>query len=295
MSETFDRGNIRPAELKMNRQTVSTQPAATPTFWRDAALPYIEARAVEDGRKVCYAKHAHDTFSIGAINGGRSMYLNGTDRQHTGKGAVVVINPEDVHACHSIDDEPWSYIMLYVDVPWLTDLQRESGGSQRQGFNRFATTMTTRPDLHAGLNRLHGILTDEGADILQKESAARMFFGEVQLALGETTPAPVRTSNPKLARAAEFIRANLTRSLKLDEICAAVDLSPSYLIRAFKQRYGMTPHAYLVNCRIEYSRSELRQGRAIADVAAEAGFADQAHLQRAFRQFTAATPNQYRG
>jgi AraC-like DNA-binding protein len=57
----------------------------------------------------------------------------------------------------------------------------------------------------------------------------------------------------------------------------------------------MTPHAYLVNCRIEYSRAQLKRGRAIADVALEAGFADQAHLQRVFRQFTAATPRQYRG
>lgn len=279
----------------MNRGTASIQRSTTPTFWREAALPYIEARCVEDGRKVCYAKHAHDTFSIGAINGGRSTYLNGTNRQHIGTGSLVVINPEDVHACNPIDDEPWSYLMFYVDVPWLTDLQREFGARQGQGFSRFSATMTTRPDLHTGLNRLYGILTDEHADILQKESAARIFFGEVQLALGGTVAEPVQASNPKLARAAEFIRANLTRAVKLDEICAAADLSSSYLIRSFKQRYGMTPHAYLVNCRIEYSRSELKRGRAIADVAAEAGFADQAHLQRAFRQFTATTPRQYRG
>jgi AraC-like DNA-binding protein len=50
-----------------------------------------------------------------------------------------------------------------------------------------------------------------------------------------------------------------------------------------------------VNRRIEFSRAQLRRGRAIAEVAADAGFADQAHLQRAFRQFVAATPGQYRG
>lgn len=279
----------------MNRGTVPSQLASAPTFWREAALPYIEARSVEDGRKVCYAKHAHDTFSIGAINGGRSTYLNGTDRQHIGTGALVVINPEDVHACNPIDDDPWSYLMLYVDVRWLTDLQREFGASGHRGFGRFSTTMTTRPDLHAGLNRLYGILADESTEILKKESAVRIFFGQVQLALGGTTPPPVRRSNPKLARAAEFIRGNFARSLMLDEICAASGLSPSYLIRAFKQRYGMTPHAYLVNCRIEFSRSELKRGRAIVEVAAEAGFADQAHLQRTFRQFTATTPSRYRG
>jgi AraC-like DNA-binding protein len=55
----------------------------------------------------------------------------------------------------------------------------------------------------------------------------------------------------------------------------------------------LTPHAYQINGRIEYSRALLRQGRAIAEVALEAGFADQAHLQRTFRQWVAATPGQY--
>jgi AraC-like DNA-binding protein len=38
----------------------------------------------------------------------------------------------------------------------------------------------------------------------------------------------------------------------------------------------------------------LKRGRAIAEVAAQVGFADQAHLQRAFRERVAATPGQYR-
>ena len=56
----------------------------------------------------------------------------------------------------------------------------------------------------------------------------------------------------------------------------------------------MTPHAYQVNCRIEFSRAQLRKGVPIAAVAAEAGFADQAHLQRTFKRIVAATPGQYR-
>jgi AraC-like DNA-binding protein len=97
-----------------------------------------------------------------------------------------------------------------------------------------------------------------------------------------------------IARAADFIRDNYKQLLKPKDICSAAGLSVSYLIRAFKDEYGMTPHAYLVNCRIEFARSQLRKGRSIAAVALESGFADQAHLQRAFKRFVAATPGQYR-
>lgn len=272
-----------------------TKAATTPIFWRDEALPFIEGRSIADGRKVCYAKHTHDTFSIGAISCGRSVYLNGSVKERVGAGALVLINPEAVHACNPIEDQPWSYVMLYVDVSWLMNLQQDLGQCRGDGFHAYSATMTTRPDLYVGLNRLYGILTDERADPLQKQSEAHAFFAALHTALGDTAaqsglPSP---SNPKLLRAAEYIRANYMRPVKLDEICAAANLSPSYLIRSFKERYGMTPHAYLVNRRIEYCRSQLRRGRAIADVAVEAGFADQAHLQRAFRQLTAATPGQY--
>ncbi|HEY3596014.1 MAG TPA: AraC family transcriptional regulator [Paraburkholderia sp.] len=265
-----------------------------PRFWRDETLSFVEARTVHDGRSVCYAKHSHETFSIGAVTAGVNTYINGRLRERVGVGHVVVMNPGDVHACNPIDCEPWSYRMLYVDVPWLADLQHQLGFSHSRDFRAFSMALTAHRDLYAGFNRLYSLLTSVDEEHLRKHSALLIFFSEVQRWLNPA-PATVCESNHKLARAAEYIRDNCTRSLKLDEICSAAELSASYLIRAFKRCYGMTPHAYLMNRRIEYSRSHLRRGRTIAEVAIEAGFSDQAHLQRAFRQFMAATPGQYRG
>ena len=267
--------------------------ASAPRFWRNDALPFIEVRSIEDGREVCYAKHSHETFSIGAVTGGRSEYLNRHAREWIGAGAVVMMNPDDVHACNPVADERWSYRMMHVDVAWLTSLQHELGSSENHAFRAFSQTMTTDAELFDGLNRLHAILIDDDADMLRKQSAAITFFSEVQNRLNPTL-LPDHDASRQLARAAEFIADNCTRSLKLEDICEAADLSASHLIRAFKQRYGMTPHAYLINRRIQYSRAQLRRGRVIADVALDAGFADQAHLQRIFKRLVAATPGQYR-
>lgn len=68
-----------------------------PRFWRDAALPFIEARAIGDGRKVCYSRHSHDHFSIGAITAGRSTYLHERSKFQVKSGTVVLMNPGDVH------------------------------------------------------------------------------------------------------------------------------------------------------------------------------------------------------
>lgn len=141
--------------------------------------------------------------------------------------------------------------------------------------------------------RLQAQLHDGQADRFEKESAVVDFATTLQARLD---PAPQRLAevDNRLTRAAEFIADNCTRPLALGDICAAAGLSESYLIRAFRQRYGLTPHAFLIDRRIRYSRARLRRGHAIADVAVDAGFADQAHLHRAFKRLVAATPGQYR-
>ncbi|WP_025111486.1 AraC family transcriptional regulator [Pseudomonas sp. H1h] len=276
------------------KHAAAKNPEKAPRFWRDDALPFIEARAIADGREVCYARHSHAHFSIGAITAGRSIYVHEHAQFEVAAGTVVLMNPGDVHACNPIDDQPWSYLMLYVETPWLTDLQHQLGFSAELAFRRFSSTHLNDPRLFRELQGLYDTLVDEQQDALRKQSAAVEFFSDLQ---GHLNPAerPLREPNFKLERAADFIRERCTALLSLDDICTAAQLSPSYLIRAFKLHYGMTPHAFLVNQRIQFARERLRNGQLIADVALEAGFADQAHFQRAFKQYLAATPGQYRG
>ncbi|RQS76787.1 AraC family transcriptional regulator [Burkholderia sp. Bp8963] len=273
----------------------TVKPSVPSPFWRDAALPFIEARTVDDGRAICYVKHTHDTFSLGAIVGGTSTYLNGATNERIGRGALVIIDPEQVHACNPYGPHAWAYRMVYVDVPWLARLQHALGRDPNTDFHGFSQKLTDRRDLFAEFAGFYRTLVAPGIEPLGKESAAVEFFTRLHEALDPAMPGtPRAANNAKLARAADYIAAHCRQAVTLDAICAAADLSPSYLIRAFNARYGMTPHAFLIDRRVQYGRTELRRGRPIADVALDAGFADQAHFQRAFRRIAAATPGQYR-
>lgn len=269
------------------------QPCATPYFWRDDKLPFIEARAIGDGRKVCYARHSHEFFSIGAITAGHSTYLHEKSWRPIDAGTLVLMNPGDVHACNPIDDQPWSYVMFYLDAQWLTALQHDAGLDRNSGFSPLAATHSHDPELFRELDRLFATLTDPLADTLHKHTTALSFFTRMLDTLGGMVRHQGKLPS-RLQRAAEYINDNFKQAISLDDICNAASLSPSYLIRSFEQRYHLTPHAYLINRRIQYAREQLRRGRLIADIAQETGFADQAHLQRAFKKHLAATPGQYR-
>ncbi|MHB2051166.1 AraC family transcriptional regulator [Pseudomonas hunanensis] len=250
-------------------------------FWRDPALPFVEARRVGDGRKVCYAAHSHESFSIGVITGGRSTYINSDQCVEVGAGTTVLMNPGVVHACNPVAGDPWSYLMLFVDQPWL----------QAVGFTLPTQTWSRSPVLYRRLLQAFADLFD--ARLPDREARLVALFSELPGMLGGNAN-EVDEGNPRLDAAAAFIRAHRSDPLSLEDICGACGLSRSYLIRAFRQRFGLTPHGYLLDQRVQLARAQLRQGRAIADVAQEAGFADQAHLQRAFKQHLAATPGHYR-
>ncbi len=262
-------------------------------FWRDPALPHLEARSVEDGRGVCYGRHSHPTFSIGLVTGGVSDFRIGADCHRVSAGTVVLMNPEEAHACNPLDGRPWSYRMLYADAAWLAQVEGEAA------FRPYAPPLCRDPGVGQRLGRLFGQLFDPAAGSAAKDAAARGFFAGLREALGAPPAEGSRVGDAApdghaaLDRAADFISAHCTLPLRLADIAAVSGLSCSYLVRAFKARYGLTPHAFQINRRVQFGQRELRRGRPIVEVALEAGFADQAHFQRAFKRHVAATPGQF--
>lgn len=266
---------------------------SSPKFWRDDALPFVEARTVDDGRLVCYEPHSHSDFSIGAITRGRSIYWHQYGEHEVSEGTVVLMNPRLAHACNPIENELWAYRMLYVDASWLMQLQAELGLSDGVHFHEFKTLVTTNAQVYRAFVSMHEQLFATELDELFKHSALVEFFVLLHQQL-EFVPSEQTLHNARLEQAAQFIHTHCTNNLTLEAICAASGLSKSYLIRTFKAYHGMTPHAYLTNSRILYAQQRLKAGDPLAQIALDAGFADQAHFQRQFKRLVAATPAQYR-
>jgi AraC family transcriptional regulator len=99
----------------------------------------------------------------------------------------------------------------------------------------------------------------------------------------------------RLKRAIEYINEHLGENLSLTEIAAQVDMSHYYFCRLFKQSVGMTPHKYLIQQRVEKSKSLLRQRElTIFDIAADCGFANPSHFAKYFRRYTGISPQEFR-
>ncbi|MFM2312902.1 MAG: hypothetical protein RLZZ04_2178 [Cyanobacteriota bacterium] len=98
----------------------------------------------------------------------------------------------------------------------------------------------------------------------------------------------------KLQQVIDYINAYLDRDLSLQELSNLVQMSPHYFSQLFKQSTGITPHQYVICCRIERAKDLMRQGKlSIAEIATQVGFVDQSHLHRHFKRLVGVTPKTF--
>ena len=96
-------------------------------------------------------------------------------------------------------------------------------------------------------------------------------------------------------RAVRFVNQNLDTKLKWEEIATEVGLDPFTFGRGFKQSAGMTPHQYVIRCRLRRAMKLLaHEDLALADVALEVGCSCQSHLTTLFRKHLGTTPGAFR-
>ena len=81
--------------------------------------------------------------------------------------------------------------------------------------------------------------------------------------------------------------------LSIETLAADIFVSKYYLIRKFKRSMGMTPRQFCIQNRIRKSQRLLDEEKAIGRIAAEMGFYDQSHFDKAFQRIVGISPSEY--
>jgi AraC family transcriptional regulator len=96
-------------------------------------------------------------------------------------------------------------------------------------------------------------------------------------------------------RIREYVLAHLQENISIRTLATLVDLSESHFVRAFKQSVGVTPHRFLLQCRVMRVQQLLVEtDLPVAEIALATGFSDQSHCALRFRELVGITPSRYR-
>ena len=98
-----------------------------------------------------------------------------------------------------------------------------------------------------------------------------------------------------VADAVEFAESHLADPLSLRELAERAKMSPWQLDRRIRRVFGMSTGQWLIKLRMDAAERRLREtDDPIAEVALDAGYADQSAFSRQFRRTTGLTPREYR-
>ncbi|WP_339485565.1 AraC family transcriptional regulator [Pseudomonas sp. EL_65y_Pfl2_R95] len=119
----------------------------------------------------------------------------------------------------------------------------------------------------------------------------------VLLASQKGIPAPKQTALPShlLHRVLDKIASEYSEDLSLAEMAIESGYSRAHFIRMFRAATGRTPHAYLLEVRLDRARHELLHCRStLAEIANANGFSSHSHLTRAFQARFGVSPSEFR-
>ncbi|OCP34672.1 AraC family transcriptional regulator [Ensifer sp. LC163] len=248
--------------------------------------------AVEAASGHVFARHTHEQFGIGLIHQGAQKSLSGRGMVEAGAGDMITVNPGEVHDGTPIGDAGRSWRMLYFEPSVIGDAMEDIS----QGRTRIAEF--TAPVFHdvrmsKHFQALFGTITAPDGDRsgMHGEACVLTLLADVMRAHdGQTHGGHVPSA---MHRAQSLIDDDPTAAVTLSDLARAAGLSRFQVVRGFSKSFGLTPHAYLVQRRIDLARRLIARGVPLAEAAAEGGFADQSHMTRIFVRKYGISPGAY--
>jgi AraC-like DNA-binding protein/quercetin dioxygenase-like cupin family protein len=205
------------------------------------------------------AAHFHNEIQITLVLAGAQLFLTPIGPMAVQAGETVVIGPAVPHEPLGLDALGTVSLNLYVQ---LTDDVMVARGIH---------VLTTPRWLQRGERMDRGKLAAWAADQISSKISM--------------------TCSREGAALADFVAKT---DLEIGAVARLVGITREGFTRRFCRLVGLTPHAYRIAARLNAARVLLASDVNPAEAAADAGFADQSHLGRAFRSYFGTTPNVYR-
>jgi AraC-like DNA-binding protein len=246
-----------------------------------------DVRVVEARSRHTFPRHTHDSYGIGLIVTGAQRSWSGRGTVEAGPGNMITCNPGEVHDGAPIGaTREWK--MIYLAPPFVGNIVsdiREGSRAELEFSNPVIHKRTQVQMFRAAYVALTGRHADAGS---AHERLILLLAGLLH---------PKRPSSalvaPELARAKARIDDDPTAPITLADLAREAGVSCFQVVRGFTKLTGLTPHAYIVQRRLDAARAMIAAGGTLANAAAACGFADQSHFNRTFVGRYGMTPGTY--
>ncbi|HET9100531.1 MAG TPA: AraC family transcriptional regulator [Acidobacteriaceae bacterium] len=231
-----------------------------------------------------YEEHGNERASIVFIEKGMHTKRFGRSTLHLPRGSMLLIPPSYLQ----VDSFEWNTVILAAEIPAELMQQLRDYGVVLHDHVQISAC-----DAAPLRNRLQQELRkpDELSGLVFEAIIAEFVVDAVRKTRREK-----RTATSRMQQARDLLHDRMSEPLRLRDVAAALEVHPSQLSRDFRRSFGTTPGEYLRRLRHQYATRQIEEtSKPLAEIAANSGFADQAHLSRAFKRYNGFSPSRYRG
>lgn len=233
--------------------------------------------------------HFHNEVSVALIEKGSSKtQIDGKTYEFTER-TFLIIPSNTSHKCNPYDYDNWNFRMLYINNEWF-----KSGFNIKSEKIKFDYMKITK---HMFFNIIKLIDNLEKRMMnIENESELLAYISYLiendNIYLDENISENLNLN--RIGEIKEYLNENYLKNIKLDELSKMANVSKFYLIRKFNNYYGLSPHQYITNLRINHAKELLKKNEEVVDIAIESGFYDQSHFIKCFKEYTGVTPMKYK-
>lgn len=232
----------------------------------------------------------HTAWSVGYVRRGTFSCTCGGKHYDLVPGSLLLGRPGDEFSCaheHHTGDQ---CVAFFFDPELLDDRDVALVPWRSGALPPLRRTATIGALLEQALGHGNGLGLDEiGMTLLQVIVAE----------LGAQPPrrSTVRAQDERrIVEMALYMSAHSEEEFDLNQLAAQAGMKPFAFLRAFSARLGVTPHQYLIHCRLRRAALLLLDSDLeVTEVALEAGYADLSHFVRTFHRAAGRSPRAFRG
>ena len=213
------------------------------------------------------------------------------------RGSLYLISENTLH--RTIASGVHARYVLHISRKSLAQLstgQTDFTLFTRDAFRCAALTPEQLDTLVALFEKLDGVKNDGtfGSDLKQSMALMELLLYMAPILNLAQTNETVRNKDfMRIAPILDYIQANLTESLTLDQISSKFFISKHYLCRIFKSATGFSVMEYIIHSRILRARQLLQEGLSVQQAGELSGFSDNSNFIRTFGNLTGISPGRY--
>ncbi|SLN63629.1 helix-turn-helix domain-containing protein [Pseudooctadecabacter jejudonensis] len=239
----------------------------------------------------------HDTFMLVSspysVLGG---YGGQKDRKVTFLKNDFTFSLQDTRS-HSIANETGQSLFVTFDKQFRLDMEASLPSAAK--LDEPLTATSGLPNASAYTQIINSFLQSGGhGGRLRLESLITLILSDVYSRMQKTgeSAGPTHVLPDRvLSHINEFIDAKCDTKISVQELADIANISAFHFSKVFKHTTGLPPHQYVIQHRLERVRDLLETSTLpLAQVAYEAGFSSQSHMNASFQQHFGASPGKYR-